>query len=199
MLKIKILSIILIIFTILNIFTVYSSAFVFSNGNENIDLGENIESKILSYCIVVWNSDKPSFAHLYTSDVPFIMKKSNDNIYSLSSTGVYSWYYFTDIENKNYISYEERGKVGEITSFFQFTSYTPSEVKYSSHDVYTDNGDLAFLKPVQPLGVVLANSNPVKKFQITTSGIILSLTVFLVSLVAFWKGWSILLKSLRKA
>ena len=85
---------------------------------------------------------------------------------------------------------------------FRFVLSKDSEGKYlvlnSNFDIYVKN-DLVFRKPVPTLGEVLEKTNPVKMFQITTSGMIVYLMVFLVSLVGFLKAWSILSNSLRKA
>lgn len=59
-------------------------------------------------------------------------------------------------------------------------------------------GEVVF-RPVLTLGQALEKANPVKTYQTTMSGMILSLVVFLVLLVGFLKAWSILSNSLRKA
>lgn len=72
-------------------------------------------------------------------------------------------------------------------------------VIYSSLDLKDEFGNVVFQRPVLSLGEVLEITNPVKKFQITMSGTIIFLVVFLVSLVGFLKAWSLLSNSLRKA
>lgn len=71
---------------------------------------------------------------------------------------------------------------------------------YTNFDILDrSTQEVVFPSPALTLGEVLERTNPVKRFQITTSGMIISLVVFLVLLVGFLKAWYLLLNSLRKA
>lgn len=117
----------------------------------------------------------------------------------ISSSGKVN-YFETLTQNGSWSSTLENGKrYGTLSK-----SRTLSTIIYSSFDITDTEGNVLFQGPVlttetPTLGEVLEKANPVETFQTMTHGMITYLLVFLVGLVAFWKAWSLLSKSLRKA
>lgn len=78
------------------------------------------------------------------------------------------------------------------------------KIKTSSIDIYdyNDPDKVVFQHPPVPdrtLVEALEENSPVEKFQTMMSGMIKYLLLFLIGLVAFWKGWQMLSKELRRA
>jgi len=192
--KSKFLFIFLVVLILLNIFTVYSSAsFDFKYNDKLYSLPDfkHFDDFIIwqnGSVIDIW-----SFSDF--SDVRFKLKEGDYNFNADGSypVGVYS--YWVRIDSKNNVSYLHDNKLITVSSSFGGNG----NLLYSTVDLKDFDGNVVFQRPVPTLGEVLEITNPVKTFQITINGMIVFLAVFLVSLVGFWKAWSILLNSLRKA
>lgn len=192
---------------ILSIWTVSSSAFSVDYEGKTYDFGD---IELLNYTIAAYQQgynsySSSSFITIFTSDTPFY----SSSLEQISSSPTGSYIYNNSETIKSYAYSFGSNSVSSRTinlSGNTLIRYADGGFKYSliysTHDIYTSpdgTGDLVFQRPVLTLAEVLEEAKPVETFQTTMSGIIVSLTVFLVGLVAFWKAWSFLSKNLRKA
>lgn len=181
------------VFIVLIIFTIFTSnVFGFSTVYNDVvyDFGDDIE---------LYNYTFAKVSYLYTDDTNFL----GVSLYTFDKEPYISGY-LCGFDKCNVIVYNHYNGVvtKQIYNDYRspdFTKLTDKLFLYSNFDIKDKSGNVVFPKPVLSLGEVLANNNPVKTFQTTMSGIILSLTALLVLLVGFWKAWSLLLKCLRKA
>lgn len=189
MLKSKFLFIFLAILILLNVFTAYSSAFTLTYEGEKLEFGD-IEENLKEFTIVYpyyYNGEFDSI-YLFSSDIEPVIVDIEKNIVRVSGIcyqGRYTNGKFTVIRNN--------------VEYNSSTAFSVSSVIYSTFDLKDTKGNVVFQRPVLGLGEVLEITTPMKTFQITMRGMIVSLAVCLVSLVAFWKAWSLLSNSLRKA
>lgn len=181
------------VFIVLIIFTIFTSNVLgFSTVYNDVvyDFGDDIELYDYTFAKV---------AYLYTDDTNFLgvdlvtLDKEpyiEGSSYSFDKCNLIIYRHYNGVVNKQVYTDYGCSSFGKLTSKLFL---------YSNFDIKDKEGNVVFRKPVLSLGEVLANNNPVKTFQTTMSGIILSLTVLLVLLVGFLKAWSLLSRCLRKA
>ncbi len=198
--KTKILTVIFIALFILSIWTVSCSAYTVTYNNQEIDFGD---ITLTDYVFVVGRfgtEGKVTSIDVYCCvNEPYVWNNSNSN-YSdvICFSGGYK-YYYCYIDNAQKITFKDYTTNTQSLNFYLNTEKFNYELISNSFDIKDRDGNVVFPKPVLTLAEVLEEAKPVETFQITMSGIIISLTAFLVGLVAFWKAWSFLSKNLRKA
>lgn len=191
MLKSKFLFIFLAILILLNVFTAYSSAFTLTYEGEKLEFGD-IEENLKEFTIV--------YPYYYKEEFQSFMLFSSDTEPVVLNSGV------VRVRGICYQGQYKSGKFTVLRDNIEYNSDTAFSVSimgngpiYSTFDLKDIDGNVVFQRPVLGLGEVLEITTPMKTFQITMRGMIVSLAVCLVSLVAFWKAWSLLSNSLRKA
>lgn len=213
--KLKIGVLTFIILIILFTFSVNSFGFSFTGVNsEKIDIGSDFDDYIGQYYAIIHyyylrEGIYKDFQHYYII--------SWDELPSCtlgwSGNKDYPCYFLTlpNFDNSNsYLDYDLKENTTTIQKTTKETLSFNNNIDhnygsyynvlfYSNFDIYDESNNLVFQRPVLTLGEALEITNPVEMYQTMIHGMIISLIVFLVGLVAFWKAWSLLSKELRKA
>mgnify|MGYP001076153743 CR=1 FL=1 len=149
-----------------------------------------------TYKCIIYRPDKEGFTqkstiHLLATQGPMYYK--NGTIYSSSGKSVdyYPWYEDTGWGNWMNTMSLQVGKWHE-----------DSRILYSNHDIYSDSTltDVFFSATrLTPIQKTLTQHPPLTLMSHQIVGIIPYLIGLLIALVAFWKAWQFLFKTLRKA
>lgn len=188
----KFIVIILLLFLIINVFSINTYAYDFTDINDKKQSIPDLPSDVLeknfvlseyvgSYTIWVM-SDKTGYFYI-------------DNNYVYASINPVARYEYNAI-------YEEwRFKGNQYLSSGSSDWIKKENFSYSNIIVFSnkEKDNVFFPLPQTVLGRVTMKAEIMKEMKTTMVGFLKYLIVFLVSLIAFYKGWQLLLRQLRKA
>lgn len=208
LLKSKLFIILLVFILISFSFISFSKAnneitYIFNKQTYNITLPENLVGNFV-IC-----RDNGSYTLLYTTSSGYfkITQEFSDGKYGImcysdkecTKTKPYNiLVLFSSNTTLDYIN----GNIGSWKPTDYQQRYDFQSMFYSSVDVYY-NGELFFQLPPQGITQMLVaettKAQIMEQMKIIVVGFLKYLIVFVVSLIAFWKGWQFLLGQLRKA
>ncbi len=146
---------------------------------------------------LVFFDSKIKYAYLYTSKEAITFDNFNEGSIVVPAHKKYSCR--LDLENSKF---SLDGDYGSSSS----RSETFKRILYSNYDVYDKNGELVFQAPPQvnptlteTLVEETTQAQITQQIQTMILGFLKYLTLFVVSVIAFYKGWKFLSTQLRKA
>lgn len=185
-------------FIVLSVFAVFNNncyattnSIVFNDGESDVTLSD-LPLSLNDYNAIVIKSTNTSYKYylmFYGKDTNLVLGGTNGLQLTTADSSKITFYFV-----KNDLSYQSYGSIS-----LQDGCYT-SNFYYSSADVLDSSGNVVFQGPtLTTLAEALEKANPVETFQTMMAGLVKYLILFLILLVAFWKGWQFLLKQLRHA